>query len=73
MIPDQAAPVTASFIHTKLDNRDLYQTDYLAKDAMVVQPGQSASTTGRLFAGAKVVQHHQLRSRASTRSRASAT
>jgi YidC/Oxa1 family membrane protein insertase len=55
VIPDQAAPVTASFIHTKLDNRDLYQTDYLAKDALVVQPGQSASTTGRLFAGAKVV------------------
>ena len=55
VIPDQATPVTASFIHTKLDNRDLYQTDYLAKDAMVVQPGQSASTTGRLFAGAKVV------------------
>ena len=55
VIPDQAAPVTASFTHTKLDNRDLYQTDYLAKDAMVVQPGQTASTTGRLFAGAKVV------------------
>ncbi len=55
VIPDQAAPVTASFIHTKLADRDLYQTDYLAKDAMVVQPGQSASTTGRLFAGAKVV------------------
>jgi YidC/Oxa1 family membrane protein insertase len=55
VIPDQSAAVTASFIHTKLDNRDLYQTDYLAKDAMVVQPGQSASTTGRLFAGAKVV------------------
>ena len=55
VIPDQAAPVTASFIHTKLDNRDLYQTDYLAKDAIVVQPGQTASSTGRLFAGAKVV------------------
>ena len=55
IVPDQATPVTASFIHTKLDNRDLYQTDYLAKDAMVVQPGQSASSTGRLFAGAKVV------------------
>jgi len=55
VIPDQAMPVTASFIHTKLDNRDLYQTDYLAKDALVVQPGQTASTSGRLFAGAKVV------------------
>ena len=55
IIPDQATPVTASFLHSKLDNRDLYQTDYLARDALVVQPGQSASTTGRLFAGAKVV------------------
>jgi len=54
-IPDQAMPVTASFIHTKRDGRDLYQTDYLAKDALVVQPGQTASSTGRLFAGAKVV------------------
>ncbi|PZF76523.1 membrane protein insertase YidC [Aestuariivirga litoralis] len=55
IVPDQAMPVTASFIHTKRDNRDLYQTDYLAKDAMVVEPGKSASSTGRLFAGAKVV------------------
>ncbi len=55
VIPDQSAAVTASFIHTKLGDRDLYQTDYLAKDALVVQPGQSASTSGRLFAGAKVV------------------
>lgn len=55
IIPDQARPVTASFLHTKLDSRNLYQTDYLAKDALVVQPGQSASATDRLFAGAKVV------------------
>ncbi|MCA3562666.1 MAG: membrane protein insertase YidC [Aestuariivirga sp.] len=54
-IPDQTAPVTASFIHTKLGSRDLYQTDYLAKTAMVVPPGKSASSTSRLFAGAKVV------------------
>ena len=55
IVPDQSTPVTASFLHQKLDGRDVYQTDYLAKDAMVVQPGQQASTTGRLFAGAKVV------------------
>ncbi|WP_421692855.1 membrane protein insertase YidC [Aestuariivirga sp.] len=55
IIPEQASNVTASFIHTKLDGRDLYQTDYLAKDAIVVQPGATASTTDRLFAGAKVV------------------
>ena len=55
IIPEQARNVTASFIHTKLDGRDLYQTDYLASDALVVQPGGTASTTDRLFAGAKVV------------------
>ena len=55
IIPDQKRPVTASFIHTKLGARDVYQTDYLAKDALVVQPGASASVTDRLFAGAKVV------------------
>ena len=52
IVPDQSTPVTASFLHQKLDGRDVYQTDYLAKDAMVVQPGQQASTTGRIFAGA---------------------
>ena len=55
IIPDQARPVTASFIHTKAGGRDLYQTDYLAKDATIVQPRGSVSHTDRLFAGAKVV------------------
>lgn len=55
VIPDQTMPVTASFLHRKLDGRDLYQTDFLARDALVVQPGQSVSHTDRLFAGAKVV------------------
>ena len=59
IIPDQAKPVTTSFIHTKSGTRDVYQTDYLAKDALVVQPGASASAPDQLFAGAKVVQHHQ--------------
>ena len=55
VIPDQKLPVTASFLHAKLGNRDLYQTDYLARDALIVQPGASLSHTDRLFAGAKVV------------------
>ncbi|MFM8746142.1 MAG: membrane protein insertase YidC [Aestuariivirga sp.] len=55
VIPDQTMPVTASFLHRKLDGRDLYQTDFLARDALVVQPGESVSHTDRLFAGAKVV------------------
>jgi YidC/Oxa1 family membrane protein insertase len=55
IVPDQSKPVTASFIHTKSGNRDVYQTDYLAKDALVVQPGASESYRNQLFAGAKVV------------------
>ena len=55
VIPDQATPVTTNFLHTQIDGRDIYQTDYLAKDALIVQPGASASSTGRIFAGAKVV------------------
>ncbi len=55
IIPDQSKAVTTSFLHVKSGARDLYQTDYLAKDALVIQPGTSASYQDRLFAGAKVV------------------
>jgi YidC/Oxa1 family membrane protein insertase len=55
IIPDQAKPVTASFLHRKIDGRDLYQTDFLAREALVVAPGAAVSHTDRLFAGAKVV------------------
>ncbi len=56
MIPDQTRPLTASFLHRKQDNRDVFQTDYLAKDPIVVEPGSSATYQDQLFAGAKVVQ-----------------
>ena len=55
LIPDQSKPVTTSILHSKAGERDIYQTDYLAKDAIVVQPGQSQSYRDQLFAGAKVV------------------
>ena len=55
-VPDQTRPVATSFLHQKTAERDLYQTDYLAKDAIVVAPGASASYTDQIFAGAKVVQ-----------------
>ena len=54
-IPDQTKAVTTSFLHQKSGARDVYQTDYLAKDALIVQPGSSASSQDHLFAGAKVV------------------
>ncbi len=55
VIPDQTRPVAAKFQHQKTADRDLFQTDYLAKDAIIVQPGATASYTDQVFAGAKVV------------------
>ena len=56
MIPDQARAFTASFLHQIQNGRDVYQTDYLAKDAIVVQPGGTGLYQDQLFAGAKVVE-----------------
>jgi hypothetical protein len=54
MIPDQTRSLTASFVHMKQNDRDVYQTDYLAKDAIVAS--RRPPRTGPVFAGAKVVQ-----------------
>jgi len=56
LIPDQQKPLTATFLHQKQGNRDVYQTDYLSKEALTIQPGASASYQDHFFAGAKVVQ-----------------
>ena len=56
LIPDQAVPVVANFRHLVENNSDRYQTDFLARDPLVVGPGAVGSSTTRLFAGAKVVQ-----------------
>jgi len=55
IIPDQSRHLTASFDHTKHSGRDIYQTDYLAKDPIVIPAGDSATYQDLLFAGAKVV------------------
>ncbi len=55
MIPNQASAITTSFKHRLQDNRDIYQTDYISRDPLVVQPGASAIYKDQLFAGAKVV------------------
>ena len=55
MIPDQTRAITTSFLHQVQNGRDVYQTDYLAKDAVIVQPGAMGLYQDRLFAGAKVV------------------
>jgi YidC/Oxa1 family membrane protein insertase len=56
MIPDQTKPFTSSFLHQVQNGRDVYQTDYLARDAIIIQPGGNGLYQDRLFAGAKVVE-----------------
>ena len=55
MIPDQTRAITTSFLHQVQNGRDVYQTDYLAKDAVIIQPGATGLYQDQLFAGAKVV------------------
>ena len=47
--------MTTTYAHEKLGGRDVYQTNYVARDAMTVAPGASASYQDQLYAGAKVV------------------
>ena len=54
LIPDQGEAVKGRFSHRMVDNRDRYQADYLGS-ARQVAPGASASSTMRVFAGAKEV------------------
>jgi YidC/Oxa1 family membrane protein insertase len=56
MIPDQSRAIATTFQHQLQNGRDVYQTDYLAKDAIIVQPGGNGLYQDQLFAGAKVVE-----------------
>ena len=56
MIPDQSRAIATTFQHQLQNGRDVYQTDYLAKDAIIVQPGAAGLYQDQLFAGAKVVE-----------------
>jgi YidC/Oxa1 family membrane protein insertase len=55
LIPDQARAISTSFQHQLQDSRDIYQTDYLSRDPLVVQPGAKGLYQDQLFAGPKVV------------------
>ena len=55
LIPDQAQQIKARFSNSPRDGRDRYQTDYLYDAGTVVAGGGTASSTTRLFVGAKVV------------------
>jgi YidC/Oxa1 family membrane protein insertase len=54
LVPDQKAQKQARFVHSTQQGRDAYQADYIT-GALDVAPGATASTTNRLFAGAKEV------------------
>lgn len=54
LVPDNAKPFTANFSHYQSNGQDRYQADYLGQ-AITVAPGSSASTSVRLFAGAKEI------------------
>ena len=56
MIPDQTRAISTTFQHQLQNGRDVYQTDYLAKDAIIIQPGATGLYQDQLFAGAKVVE-----------------
>lgn len=56
LIPDQDLNLAATFQHTLQNGRDVYQTDYVAKDPIGVPAGGNAAYEDHVFAGAKVVQ-----------------
>ena len=55
LIPDQSTPVQAAFRHVTDNGADRYQVDFVTPDATTIAAGTTASSTTRLFAGAKVV------------------
>ena len=54
LVPEQDRPVEARFLHNLRNTQDKYQVDYLY-EALTVPDGGSATSTSRLFAGAKEV------------------
>ncbi len=55
LIPDKQAKVTNTYKFVPIPNRDAYQVDYLAEQAITVAPGTSASYEDHVFAGVKIV------------------
>jgi YidC/Oxa1 family membrane protein insertase len=55
LIPDQTKLTTQTFQHLKQNDRDVYQIDYLSKDAIVIPAGGTGQYQDQLYAGAKVV------------------
>ena len=56
LIPDQTTPVSAAYRYVPRNNTERYQVDFVTKAPIIASAGATASSTTRLFAGAKVVQ-----------------
>jgi YidC/Oxa1 family membrane protein insertase len=54
LLPNANAKVQASFLASNVKGREIYQADYLAQP-LTIEPGATAWTDSRLFAGAKQV------------------
>ncbi len=55
LVPDQSQKLKARFGDYPVAGKDVYRVDYLSGEGLSIAPGASASSEGRLFAGAKVV------------------
>lgn len=55
LIPNQTSLTTQTFQHLKQNDRDVYQIDYLSKDAIVIPAGGTGQYQDQIYAGAKVV------------------
>ncbi len=55
LIPPQDARLEGSFHHQNANGTDTFQSNFLAKDGLVVPAGGKAVAEDRIFAGAKVV------------------
>ncbi|MFO0990329.1 MAG: membrane protein insertase YidC [Hyphomicrobiales bacterium] len=55
IIPNQGTAVASTFQHINQNGRDVFQTDYLARDPITAPAGGVATYEDKVFAGAKVV------------------
>jgi YidC/Oxa1 family membrane protein insertase len=55
LIPDKATKITNSYKYIPIANRDAYQADYLANEAITVPAGATASYEDHVYAGVKIV------------------
>ncbi|MEM7425813.1 MAG: membrane protein insertase YidC [Pseudomonadota bacterium] len=55
LVPDQSKKLKARFGDYPIAGKDIYRVDYLSGEGLNIAPGTSASSEGRVFAGAKVV------------------